>query len=52
MMGQQVVVRSFGEMLSGNHRVEIPASELTAGFYFINLRTQNGVVCSKLQVVK
>jgi hypothetical protein len=52
MMGQQVVVRSFGEMLSGNHRVEIPASELTAGFYFINLRTQNGVVSSKLQVVK
>ena len=52
MMGQQVFVKSFGEMLSGNHRVEIPASELNAGFYFVNLRTNDGVVSTKLQVVK
>ncbi|MBP9151433.1 MAG: DUF4397 domain-containing protein [Flavobacteriales bacterium] len=52
MMGQKVVTRSFGEMLSGNHRVEIPASELNAGFYFVNLRTGNGVVSTKLQVVR
>jgi hypothetical protein len=52
MMGQQVVTRSFGEMLSGNHRVEIPTSELNAGFYFVNLRTDNGVVSTKLQVVR
>lgn len=51
-MGQQVFVRSFGEMLSGNHRVEIPASEMTPGFYFVNLRTNSGVVSTKLQVVR
>lgn len=51
-MGQQVVVKTFGEMLSGNHRVEIPASELAPGFYFVNLRTDNGVVSTKLQVVR
>ncbi len=51
-MGQQVMVQSYGEMLSGNHRVEIPASELATGFYFVNLRTNNGVVSTKLQVVK
>lgn len=51
-MGQRVVVKSFGQMLSGNHRVEIPASELAPGFYFVNLRTETGVVSSKLQVVK
>jgi hypothetical protein len=51
-MGQRVVVKSFGEMLTGNHRVEIPASELAPGFYFVNLRTDNGVVSAKMQVVK
>ena len=51
-MGQRVVVKSFGEMLSGNHRVEIPASELAPGFYFVNLRTNNGVVSTKLQVLR
>ena len=51
-MGQRVFVRSFGEMLSGNHRVEIPASEMTPGFYFVNLRTNSGVVSTKLQVVR
>jgi len=51
-MGQQVMVQSYGEMLSGNHRVEIPASELATGFYFVNLRTNNGVVSTKLQVVR
>ena len=30
-MGQRVVVESFGEMLSGNHRVVIPASQLDQG---------------------
>lgn len=52
MMGQQVVVKSFGQMLSGNHRVEIPASELASGFYFVNLRTNGGIVSTKMQVVK
>ena len=52
MMGQQVFVQSFGDMLSGNHRVEIPASQLNAGFYFVNLRTDNGVVSTKLQVLR
>ena len=52
MMGQQVIVKSFGEMLSGNHRIEIPASDLNAGFYFVNLRTDNGVVSTKLHVVR
>jgi hypothetical protein len=51
-MGQRVVVESFGEMLSGNHRVEIPASQLAAGFYFVNLRTNSGVVSTKMQVVR
>lgn len=51
-MGQRVFVRSFGEMLSGNHRVEIPASEMAPGFYFVNLRTNSGVVSTKLQVVR
>ncbi len=51
-MGQRVFVRSFGEMLSGNHRVELPASEMAPGFYFVNLRTNNGVVSTKLQVVR
>lgn len=51
-MGQCVFVRSFGEMLSGNHRVEIPASEMAPGFYFVNLRTNSGVVSTKLQVVR
>lgn len=52
MMGQQVFVESFGNMLSGNHRVEIPASQMVSGFYFVNLRTHNGVVSTKMQVVK
>jgi len=52
MMGQSVFVKSFGEMLSGNHRVEIPASEMTSGFYFVNLRTDSGVVSTKFQVVR
>lgn len=51
-MGQRVVVESFGEMLSGNHRVEIPASQLAPGFYFVNLRTNSGVVSTKLQVLR
>jgi hypothetical protein len=51
-MGQSVLERSFGQMLSGNHRVEIPASELAPGFYFVNLRTNTGVVSTKLQVVR
>jgi hypothetical protein len=51
-MGQRVFVRSFGEMLSGNHRVEIPSSEMVPGFYFVNLRTNSGVVSTKLQVVR
>lgn len=51
-MGQTVVVKSYGQLLSGNHRVEIPASELAPGFYFVNLRTDAGVVSSKLQVVQ
>lgn len=51
-MGQRVVAESFGQMLSGNHRVDIPASELAPGFYFVNLRTDNGVVSTKLQVVR
>lgn len=51
-MGQRVFVRSFGEMLSGNHRIEIPASEMAPGFYFVNLRTNSGVVSTKLQVVR
>lgn len=51
-MGQQVYVKSFGNMISGNHRVEIPASELVPGFYFVNLRTNTGVVSTKLQVVR
>ncbi len=51
-MGQRVMVESFGEMLAGNHRVEIPASQLAPGFYFVNLRTNSGVVSTKLQVVR
>lgn len=51
-MGQQVYVKSFGNMISGNHRVDIPASELAPGFYFVNLRTNTGVVSTKLQVVR
>ena len=51
-MGQRVVVKSFGEMLSGNHRVEIPASQLAPGFYFVNLRTNAGVVSTKMQVLR
>ena len=51
-MGQRVVVESFGEMLSGNHRIEIPASQLAPGFYFVNLRTNAGVVSTKMQVVR
>ena len=51
-MGQRVVVESFGQMLSGNHRVEIPASQLAPGFYFVNLRTNTGVVSTKMQVLR
>lgn len=51
-MGQRVLVRSYGEILSGNHRVEIPAADMAPGFYFVNLRTNSGVVSTKLQVVR
>ena len=51
-MGQQVFAKSFGQMLSGNHRVEIPANDLNSGFYFVNLRTDSGVVSTKLQIVR
>jgi hypothetical protein len=51
-MGQRVVVESFGQMLSGNHIVEIPASQLAPGFYFVNLRTNSGVVSTKMQVLR
>lgn len=51
-MGQRVVVESLGQMLSGNHRVEIPASQLAPGFYFVNLRTNTGVVSTKMQVLR
>jgi hypothetical protein len=51
-MGQRVMNRSFGQMLSGNHRVEIPASEMAPGFYFVNLTTDSGVVSTKMQVLR
>jgi len=51
-MGQQVFVESFGNMLSGNHRVEIPANQMAPGFYFVNLRTNSGVVSTKMQVLR
>jgi len=50
--GQRVMNRSFGQMLSGNHRVEIPASEMAPGFYFVNLITDSGVVSTKMQVLR
>ncbi len=51
-MGQRVVVKSYGQMLSGNHRVEIPANQMAPGFYFVNLTTDSGVVSTKMQVLR
>ncbi|MDC0304197.1 DUF4397 domain-containing protein [Flavobacteriales bacterium] len=51
-MGQRVMNRSFGQMPSGNHRVDIPASEMTPGFYFVNLTTDSGVISTKMQVLR
>ena len=51
-MGQKVFIESFGNMLSGNHRVEIPANQMAPGFYFVNLRTNTGVVSTKMQVLR
>lgn len=51
-MGQRVMNRSYGQMLSGNHRVEIPAGEMAPGFYFVNLTTDTGVVSTKMQVLR
>ncbi|MFT4545347.1 MAG: hypothetical protein ACI9UR_001778 [Bacteroidia bacterium] len=51
-MGQCVVIKSLGQMASGNHRVEIPTSQMATGFYFVNLTTDSGVVSTKMQVVR
>jgi hypothetical protein len=51
-MGQSVVVKSYGQMSSGNHRVEIPASQMAPGFYFVNLTTDSGMVSTKMQVLR
>ena len=51
-MGQRVVLKSFGQMSPGNHRVEIPASQMAPGFYFINLTTDSGVVSTRMQVLR
>jgi hypothetical protein len=51
-IGQRVMNRSFGQMHSGNHIVEIPASEMAPGFYFVNLTTDSGVVSTKMQVLR
>ena len=48
-MGQRVFTESFGNMTSGTHRVEIPANQMAPGFYFVNLRTNSGVVSTKMQ---
>ncbi|TNF31252.1 MAG: DUF4397 domain-containing protein [Bacteroidetes bacterium] len=51
-VGQSVITKDFGLMASGTHRIEVPASQLVPGFYFVNLRTATGVVTTKMQVVK
>ncbi|MGB1318406.1 MAG: T9SS type A sorting domain-containing protein, partial [Flavobacteriales bacterium] len=51
-MGQRVFTESFGNMTSGTHRVEIPANQMAPGFYFVNLRTNSGVVSTKMQVLR
>lgn len=52
LYGQQVAVLTSGEMGAGSHQVEVNTSDIAAGIYFYNLRTNDQVITKRMVISK
>lgn len=52
MLGQQVAVLANGNMLSGNHTINVNTSSLKSGVYFCTVSTSNGSQTQRFVVSK
>lgn len=47
IMGQVVMSKNFGGMQEGNHALPMDVTTLAAGNYFVNVRSENGILTHK-----
>ena len=51
-MGSLVHSQKAGLLNSGNHKFDFNGSELTSGFYFVNLTIGDKVISKKISLLK